>query len=136
MANLLDKASIVLTPTAYSEDSLHNVIPSSEPFGDIALVQDGTSTRVNESGLVETVSTDIPRIDYSKGEGAILVELQGTNQVRYSEDFSNVLWQKVGVTLTSSTGVNPRGETATIYAIQGAAASGGLEGAMASSSSG
>ena len=136
MANLLDKASIVLTPTAYSKDSLHNVIPSSEPFGDITLVQDGTSTRVNESGLVETVSTDIPRIDYSKGEGAILVELQGTNQVRYSEDFSNVLWQKVGVTLTSSTGVNPRGETATIYAIQGAAASGGLEGAMASSSLG
>ena len=59
-----------------------------------------------------------------------------TNQIRYSEDFSNVLWQKVGVTLTSSTGTNPRGESATIYAIQGAAAQGGLEGAMASTASG
>jgi hypothetical protein len=136
MANLLDKASIILTPTAYSESSLKNVIPSSEPFGDMELVKDGTSTRVNESGLVETVATDIPRIDYSKGDGAILVELQGTNQARYSEDFSNVLWQKVGVTLTSSTGINPRGESATIYAIQGQAAQGGLEGAMASSATG
>ena len=136
MANLLDKASIILTPTAYSEDSLHNVTPSSEPFGDITLVQDGTPTRVNENGLVETVATDIPRIDYSQGEGIILVEPQSTNQIRYSEDFSNVLWQKVGVTLTSSTGINPRGESATIYAIQGQASQGGLEAAMASSATG
>ncbi len=136
MANLLEKASIILTPTAYSVDSLHNVKPSSAPFGDITLVQDGSSTRVNESGLVETVSTDIPRIDYSNGEGAILVEPQGTNQIRYSEDFSNALWLTTGVTLTSSTGTNPRGNSATIYAIQGAPITGGLEANMASPSTG
>lgn len=136
MANLLDKSSIVLTPTAYSEDSLHNVKPSSEPFGDMTLIQNGTTTRVNENGLLVDNLTDIPRIDYSKGSGAILSELQSKNEIRYSEDFSNILWQKVGVTLTSSTGINPRGESATIYAIQGQATQGGLEGAMASSSTG
>ena len=47
-----------------------------------------------------------------------------------------MLWQKVGVTLTSSTGINPRGESATIYAIQGQASQGGLEAAMASSATG
>ena len=130
------KASIVLLPTAYEKDTIHNVKPSSAPFGDMTLIQAGTTTRVNESGLVTSNTTDIPRIDYSKGEGAILSELATTNQIRYSEDFSNVLWQKVGVTLTSSTGTNPRGESATIYAIQGAAAQGGLEGAMASSATG
>ena len=136
MANLLDKASIVLTPTGYSRDAIHNVKPSESPFGDMTLIQNGTTTRVNASGLVVDNTTDIPRIDYSKGSGAILSELSSTNQIRYSEDFSNVLWQKVGVTLTSSTGTNPRGESATIYAIQGLAAQGGLEGAMASSSTG
>ena len=136
MANLLEKASIVLTPTGYSDSSINNVKPSSEPFGDMTLVQAGTTTRVNASGLVVDNLTDIPRIDYSKGSGAILSELASTNQIRYSEDFSNVLWQKVGVTLTSSTGTNPRGVSGTIYAIQGQAAQGGLEGAMASSSTG
>ena len=136
MANLLEKASIVLTPTGYSVDAIHNVKPSSAPFGDMTLIQNGTTTRVNASGLVVNNTTDIPRIDYSKGEGAILSEVASTNQIRYSEDFSNVLWQKVGVTLTSSTGTNPRGESATIYAIQGLASQGGLEGAMASSSTG
>ena len=130
------KASIVLLPTAYEKDTIHNVKPSSAPFGDMTLIQNGTTTRVNEKGLVVDNTTDVPRIDFSKGEGAILSELATTNQIRYSEDFSNVLWQKVGVTLTSSTGTNPRGESATIYAIQGQAAQGGLEGAMASSATG
>jgi hypothetical protein len=136
MANLLEKASIVLTPTGYSKDAIHNVKPSSAPFGDITLIQNGTTTRVNASGLVVDNTTDIPRIDYSKGSGAILSEVSSTNQIRYSEDFSNALWQDVGVTLTSSTGTNPRGQSSTIYAIQGAAAQGGLEAAMASTATG
>ena len=130
------KASIVLLPTAYEKDTIHNVKPSESPFGDMTFIQAGTTTRVDESGLVASNTTDIPRIDYSKGEGAILSELASTNEIRYSEDFSNALWQKVGVTLTSSTSTNPRGESATIYAIQGAAAQGGLEGAMASTATG
>ena len=133
---LLDKASIILTPTGYSKDAIHNVKPSSAPFGDMTLIQNGTTTRVNESGLVVDNTTDIPRIDYSEGAGAILAEVASTNQIRYSEDFSNALWLTPGVTRTSSTGTNPRGESATIYAIQGAAASGGLEAAMASASTG
>lgn len=136
MANLLEKASIVLTPTGYSDSAIHNVKPSSEPFGDMTFVQDGTTTRVNASGLVVDNTTDIPRIDYSKGSGAILSELESTNQIRYSEDFSNALWLKTAVTLTSSTGTNPRGNSATIYAIQGAPAQGGLEANMVSAATG
>jgi len=136
MANLLDKASIILTPTGYSEDVIRNVKPSESPFGDMTFDRNSSSTRVNAQGLVETVASDIPRIDYSNGVGAVLVEPFVTNQIRYSEDFSNSLWLKTAVTLTSSTGINPRGESATIYAVQGAPAQGGLEAAMASSASG
>jgi len=136
MANLLDKASIVLTPTGYSSGAIHNVKPSESLFGDMAYERTSAATRVNAQGLVETVAVYIPRIDYSNGVGAILVEPFATNQIRYSEDFSNVLWQKVGVILTSSTSTNPRGESATVYAIQGDFASGGLEAAMASTASG
>ena len=47
-ADLLDKASIILTPTGYSVDDIHNVKPSSTLFGDMTLVKNGTCTRVNE----------------------------------------------------------------------------------------
>ena len=136
MANLLDKASIVLTPTGYSSGLIHNVKPSEFPFGDMTLTQGSTSTRIDSNGLVADVALNIPRIDYSKGSGAILSELASTNQIRYSEDFLNALWQKQGVILSSSTGTNPKGESATIYAIQGAPTQGGLEAAMAFSATG
>jgi len=137
MAKLLDKASIILTPTGYSRDAIHNVKPSESSFGDMTFVQNGTTTRVNENGLVETVASDIPRIDYSKGSGAILAELGATNQVRYSEDFSNALWTKDAITLTSSTKTSPRGVSQTVYNITSALASGdGLFAAFASTPSG
>ena len=88
MANLLEKASIVLTPTGYSEDAIHNVKPSSEPFGDMTFIQNGTTTRIDENGLVVDNVDDVPRIDYSKGSGAILSEISTVNQLRYSEDLT------------------------------------------------
>jgi len=124
MANLLEKASIVLTPTGYSKDVIHNVKPSESPFGDITLIQNGTTTRVDGNGLVVDNTTDIPRIDYSKGSGAILSELASTNQVRYSEDFSNALWTKAAISMTSSTKTNPRGVSQTVYNITRAPAAG------------
>jgi hypothetical protein len=137
MANLLEKASIVLTSTGYSRDAIHNVKPSESPFGDMTLIQNGTSTRVNENGLVVDNTTDIPRIDYSKGSGAILSEIGTTNQVRYSEDFSNVLWNKSAINMTSSTKTNPRGVNQTVYNITGAPAQGdGLFASFASYPSG
>ena len=125
MANLLEKASIVLTPTGYSEDAIHNIKPSETPFGDITLTnQSTTSTRVNKNGLVVNNASNIPRIDYSKGEGAILVERFSRNVVRYSEDFSNALWTKSAIDITSSTKTNPRGVSQTIYNISRAPAPG------------
>ena len=132
-ASLLDKASIILTPTGYNKDAIHNVKPSSGTFGDMTLIQNGTTTRVNESGLVASNTTDIPRVDYSKGEGAILSELSSVNQIRYSEDFSNALWTKGAIGLTSSTGTSPRGTSQTLYTITRQPASGdGLHAALAS----
>ena len=138
MANLLEKASIVLTPTGYSKDVIHNVKPSESPFGDMThIINVQFATRVNAQGLVETVTSDIPRIDYSKGSGAILSELQATNQVRYSEDFSNALWTKDAITMTSSTKTNPRGVNQTVYNITRAPSQGdGLFASFATTPSG
>ena len=114
MANLLEKASIVLTPTGYSVDAIHNVKPSSEPFGDMTFIQAGTTTRVNASGLVVDNATDIPRIDYSKGSGAILSELGSTNRIKYSEDLTQSDWLDTGSFTSSVNVVDPRGIASTV----------------------
>jgi len=48
-----------------------------------------TATVVNESGLIEEVGNDVPRIDFKDNtKGALLLEPSRTNKVTYSDDFS------------------------------------------------
>ncbi len=113
-AGLLDKASIILTPTGYSKDAIHNVKPSSAPFGDMTLIKNSSSTRVDENGLVVSNTTDIPRIDYSKGSGAILSEISTVNQLLYSEDLTQSVWGGSGSFTSSITMTDPEGNTSSV----------------------
>ena len=56
MSNLLDKASIVLTPTAYDNGKVLCVKPS-DASGDFQFSRNSAATRVNAQGLVENVQT-------------------------------------------------------------------------------
>jgi hypothetical protein len=53
-------------------------------------VFDGTIDNV--SVIEVTDDTDLPRINYTDGEGSLLLEPQSTNLVTYSEDFSDSSW--------------------------------------------
>jgi hypothetical protein len=55
---------------------------------------------VNASGLVESVASGIPRLDYPLGGGcpALLVEAAATNLALHSRDLSNVVWVKTSIT--------------------------------------
>ena len=85
---LLQKASIVFSPTAYGTSTLNSIKPPGNTNGDFDFTRNGTATRVNESGLIETVAANIPRIDYLSGVGAYLNEPQATNTATYSNDFT------------------------------------------------
>ena len=77
--NLLDKASILLTPTAYDNGSMLSVKPENGD-GDFTFSRGSAATRVNAQGLVEEITdTDLPRIDYTDGCGSWLLEPQSTN---------------------------------------------------------
>jgi hypothetical protein len=68
------------------------------------------ATFVNAQGLIEsTASNDAPRIDYSTGEKAFLLEPQSTNITPYSEDFTQS-WTPTGLTITSNSIASPSGE--------------------------
>jgi hypothetical protein len=92
--SLLDKASLIVTPNAVKSGKLYSVIPSNGT-GDLSVVRNTTATRVNELGLIENVSLNVPRIDYTDGGcPSILVEPQRTNLNLYSNEFSNSYWRK------------------------------------------
>lgn len=90
--SLLDTASLVITPNGTKASTLYSVVPSSGA-GDMTVTRATTATRVNSAGLIESVASNVPRLDYSNGTcPSILVEPQRTNLLTYSEQFDNVAW--------------------------------------------
>ena len=70
-----------------------------------------SATRVNKDGLIETVGSGEPRIDYKDdSNGALLLEPTRTNLITYSEDFTHPNWNKEsGVIITPNYGISPDG---------------------------
>lgn len=72
--------------------------------------RDTIATVVNKQGLIETVGSGIPRIDFSDdANGALLLEPFSRNLVTYSEDFTQTNWTTPNVTLVSDNGISPEG---------------------------
>ena len=78
MSNLLSKASILLTPTATSDGKLHNIKPNTTT-GDFDFTRGTAATRVNSNGVIESVASGLPRIDFTGGTGQVLLEPASTN---------------------------------------------------------
>lgn len=80
----------------------------------------GTSNtqEIDNVSVKEVLEDDVPRIDYSTGEAAFLLEPQSTNLLPYSEDFSNSNWIKGGDTTIQSGFLAPDG-TLSAYKVSG-----------------
>jgi hypothetical protein len=69
-----------------------------------------TATVVNKDGLIETVGTDEPRIDFlNNTKGHLLLEPSRSNLLTYSEDFSNGAWLKVRSSIVANNVISPDG---------------------------
>jgi len=59
-----------------------------------------TATTVNKSGLLETVASGVPRVDYlDNSKGSYLLEPSSTNLITQSEAFGNSYWSKSGASI-------------------------------------
>ena len=89
---------------------IDNVSVKEVTEADFDFTRGTTATRVNEKGLIEDVTdTNLPRIDYTDGTGSLLLEPQSTNLYDYSQDFSQVYWNKTNATVSTSTITDPAG---------------------------
>jgi hypothetical protein len=61
-----------------------------------------SATVVNKDGLIETVGSGEPRIDFlGNTKGALLLEPSRTNAITQSESFDNAYWTKSGASVVS-----------------------------------
>ena len=100
--SLLSDVSIAVTPNGYKAEKLYAVVPSSGA-ADMVVTRATDATRVNEDGLIESILSNVPRIDYTGGGCPhILVEPQRTNRIPNSEN--GLSWSTSNVTISSQDG--------------------------------
>ena len=85
--NLLDSASLIVTPNGYKENLLYSVVPNNTT-GDMSVTRATTATRVNADGFIEQVPY---------------------NLFQRSEEFENVFWTKQRTSITQNTIMAPNG---------------------------
>jgi hypothetical protein len=101
--------NLALIPSGYKAQKVYSVLPTNGD-GDFTFARTGSATRVNENGLIETVSNDVPRLDYSDGGcPSLLLELSRTNLQTYSEEFDNGVWANVRSSITPNDAISPSG---------------------------
>jgi hypothetical protein len=106
--SLFESASLVVTPNGTKALKLYAIKPT-DGSGDLTVVRATTATRVNSSGLIESVANNVPRLDYLNSTcPSILVEPQRTNLVLRSEEF-NLIWSQLNVTITANVTTAPDG---------------------------
>jgi hypothetical protein len=105
--------SLALIPSGVKASKVYSVLPT-DGSGDFDFTRSGNATRLNSEGLIELVSTNVPRLNYALIDGVVsgcpslLLEPQRINLLSYSETLSN--WSNINnVTITDNSTISPDG---------------------------
>jgi hypothetical protein len=111
MSAFYDQASLVVVPSGYKSGKIYAQKPLTTD-GQLTFTRASTATRVNASGLIESVASGVPRLDYLGSScPKILLEPQRSNLITYSQEFDNAAWTKGASTITANSVVSPDGTT-------------------------
>jgi len=112
---MYDKATLALIPSGTKTGKLYSVLPANGD-GDFNFTRSSTATRVNKDGLIESVATNAPRLDYPLTNGVVgdcphlLLEPSRTNLLTQSVDLASIFTFNIGGgSLTANYGVSPDG---------------------------
>jgi hypothetical protein len=89
-----------LTPkNGYKASKLYCYKPT-DGSGDFTWARNINSYRLNQSGLLELMGNNVPRIDYTNTCPELLIEGERENLLTYSEQFNNAYWINSNITIT------------------------------------
>ena len=105
--------SLLIVPARFKTGKLYSQIPTSGA-GDFTVTRATSATRVNASGLIESVASGIPRLDYFASGGtvgcpALLVEPSAQNLALQSSDFNTTRLAQNSATVNTNTAISPDG---------------------------
>jgi hypothetical protein len=117
LMSLYNKTSLALIPSGYKGGSpngtLYSVLPANGN-GDFDHTRTSSATRVNKDGLIESVASGVPRLDYPIVDGVVqdcphlLLEPSRLNSITNSENLSS--WSVGGgITINSDDEIAPDG---------------------------
>jgi hypothetical protein len=92
----MTNASLLIVPDRFKASKLYSQLPQ-DGSGDFVVTRATTAYRTNENGILESVASGVPRLDFPIGSGcpALLVEPAATNL------FLNSVWAGGGTPPTS-----------------------------------
>lgn len=101
---------LALIPSAYKTSKVYSILPVNGD-GDFDLIRSSNATRVQENGLIENKSNDVPRLDWLNSNcPSLLLEPQRTNLALYSENFEGTNWVAGNTVITQNDSIAPSGE--------------------------
>jgi hypothetical protein len=65
--------TLAMIPSGYKAGKVYSVLPVNGDGDFSTFTRAGQATRVNQSGFIETVDANIPRLDYTNGGCPVLL---------------------------------------------------------------
>jgi hypothetical protein len=101
-------------PSGVKAGTAYGVMPNSADADFDDFTRNSTASRIGKNGFIESVGSNVPRLDYSDGGcPSLLLEPERRNLITYSEDFSQWNLNNVGIVVTDNTTdvISPSGIT-------------------------
>jgi hypothetical protein len=106
--------TFLINPNGGSKIGKVHAIKPEDGTSDLTVDRNGEASYVAENGTIQFANANEPRIDWSGGKPALLVEPQRTNLIDYSENFDQ--WFKVNDPVLTKDSIAPNGlQDAWIY---------------------
>ena len=108
-----DTANLALIPAAYKTSKVYSAIPT-DGDGDFTFTRTGSGTRINKAGLIETMATNVPRLNYrldADGNPSSCPELllEPSRQNKVYPNNSLTSYSAIGVTNSNNQIIAPNG---------------------------
>jgi len=109
MSAFYDQASLVVVPSGYKSGKIYAQKPLTTD-GQLTFTRASTATRVNSSGLIASVASGVPRLDYTNSTcPKLLLEPQRSNITLFSEQLDNANYTLLNFTIAANNTTSPDG---------------------------
>ena len=103
----INDAKFILIPSGYKSQKVYSVKPTNGD-GDFTFARTSSATRLNGGNNIETLATNMPRLNYFGSCPSLLLEGNSTNSHTYSEVSTGKTL--TNITLTNDSATSPSGE--------------------------